>query len=148
MIKFSTLALMDNSKCYEYLVKIFHPRGLHCPRCDLPVEEARVHRRDRAPIFYYRCPCKRIYNAFAGTDWQDTRHSCSMIVCILQGFAQGVSTKHLAEELGIDRNRLLIRRHKIQRRAEVACLREPLTDKVTEVDEMYQNAGEKRRTTR
>lgn len=147
MIRFPTVDLMDEQKCYDYLLEIFHPKGLRCPRCDTPVEEARVHRRDRHPVLYYRCPCGRIYNAFAVTDWQDTTHSCSMIVRILQGFAQGVPTKHLAEELDIDRKRLLERRHRIQARAEAARPRGRLADGVVEADEMYQNAGEKRDST-
>lgn len=148
MIKFPIVDLMDERKCYDHLVEILHPKRLHCPRCNRPVEQARVHRRDRAPVLYYRCPCGRIYNAFAGTDWQDTTHSCSTIVRILQGFAQGVPTKHLAEELGIDRKCLLQRRHKIQARAEAARPRGTLMDDVVEADEMYQNAGEKRRSAR
>jgi hypothetical protein len=28
MIRFSTLQLMDEQKCYDYLVEILHPEGL------------------------------------------------------------------------------------------------------------------------
>lgn len=106
-------------------------------------EESRIHRRDRAPILYFRCSCGRIYNAFSGTVWQGTHHRCSVIVRILQGFSQGVSTLHLANELGIDRKHLLERRHKLQGFMSQACIRKPLPDDVVEADEMYQNAGEK-----
>ena len=75
---------------------------------------SRIHRRDRAPILYFRCSCGRIYNAFSGSVWQRTHHRCSVIVRILQGFSQGVSTLHLANEPGIDRKHLLERRHKLQ----------------------------------
>ena len=92
MIRFSTVALMDEQKCYDYLVEILHPRGLCCPQCQKPVKQSKVHRRDRAPLLYFRCPCGRIYNAFAGTLWQGTHHRCSVIVCILRGFAQGIHT--------------------------------------------------------
>lgn len=143
MIRFSTVELMDEQKCYDYLVEILHPKGLCCPACGTAVEHAKVHRRERAPILYFRCSCGRIYNAFAATVWQGTHHSCCVIVRILQGFAQGIPTLHLAQELGIDRKHLLERRHKIQKLAEQACNREPLTDEVVEADEMYQNAGEK-----
>jgi hypothetical protein len=78
------------------------------------VEQSKVHRRDRAPILYFRCSCGRIYNAFSGTLWGGTHHRCRVIVRILQGFAQGTPTLHLAKELGIDRKHLLERRHKIQ----------------------------------
>lgn len=143
MILFSLIMLMDELKCYDYLVEILHPNGLCCPNCHASVEQAKVHRRDRAPLLYYRCSCGRIYNAFAGTLWQGTHHSCSVIVRILQGFAQGIPTLHLAKELGIDRKHLLERRHQIQALATQACPQEPLPDAVAEVDEMYQNAGEK-----
>jgi transposase-like protein len=66
-----------------------------------------------------------------------------VIVRILQGFAQGIPTLHLAKELGIDRKHLLERRHKIQEFVAQACIREALLDEVVEADEMYQNAGEK-----
>ena len=143
MIRFSTVELMDEQKCYEYLLEILHPGGLCCPECKTPVEQSTVHRRDRAPVLYFRCSCGRIYNAFTGTLWQGTHHRCCLLVRILQGFVQGTSTRHLAKELGIDRKHLLERRHKIQELAAQACIREPLADEVVEADEMYQNAGEK-----
>lgn len=143
MIRFSTVELMDEQKCYDYLVEILHPKGLCGPACETPVKHAKVHRRDRAPMLYFRCTGGRIYNALAGTLWQGTHHRCRVIVRILQGFAQGVPTLHLARELGMDRKHLLERRHHLQALAARACVREPLADGVVEVEEMYQNAGEK-----
>jgi hypothetical protein len=61
----------------------------------------------------------------------------------LQGIVQGVSTLHLSKELGMGRQHLLTRRHQLQGFVDKACIRAPLRDEVTEVDEMYQNAGEK-----
>jgi len=52
------------------------------------------------------------------TLWQSTYHGCCLIVRILQGIAQGVPTRHLAQELGLDRKHLLERRHQIQTLAE------------------------------
>ena len=144
MIRFSTLDLLDEQMCYDYLVSILHPGGLCCPRCNRPASDAGVHRRDLAPLLRFRCPCKSIYNAFAGTVWQGTHHSCARIVRILQGFAQGVSTLHLAKELGIDNKHLLERRHRLQGFLEEHAQRTRLPDRVVESDEMYQNAGEKR----
>jgi len=146
MFQFCTVDLMDEEKCYGFLVEVLHPDGLRCTRCGRSYEHAGVHRWDRAPILYYRCPCGRVYNAFAGTIWQGTHYRCSMIVRILQGIAQGVSTKHLAEELGIDRSTLLQRRHVLQEMALAALPRSALDDPVVEADELYQNAGEKRGT--
>ena len=144
MIEFSIVDLMDEQKCYNFLVSLLHPNGLGCPRCHTLVAPARVHRQDRAPVLYYRCPCGCIYNAFAGTVWQGTHHSCSMILRILQGITQGVTTLHLAKELGLDRKHLLERRHHIQALAVQASPRTVYPDSVVEADELYQNAGEKR----
>jgi len=83
------------------------------------------------------------YNLFTKTVWQGTHHKCPIIIRILQGVAQGVSTLHLSQELVIDRKHLLKRRHKLQNFVDEASIRIPLPDTVTEVDEMYQNAGEK-----
>lgn len=143
MIRFSTVELMDEPKCYDPLVEVLHPKGLCCPACGTPVEHAKVHRRDRAPVLHFRCSCGWIYNAFAGTLWQGTPHRCCVIVRILQGVAQGIPTLRLAQELGIDRKHLLERRPHIQALAAEACDRSPLPDLVVEVDEMYPNAGEK-----
>lgn len=144
MIQFPITHLMDEQKCYEFLVEILHPNGFGCPRCHLPVNAIRVHRKDRAPLLYYRCSCGRVFNAFTGTEWQGAHHSCSTIVRILQGVAQGTPTAHLAKELKIDRTRLLQRRHKLQKHAVDAQPTEPLPDSVVEADELFQNAGEKR----
>jgi hypothetical protein len=40
MIRFSTIALMDEQKCYDYLVEILYPKGLCCPKCGTPVEQS------------------------------------------------------------------------------------------------------------
>jgi hypothetical protein len=63
----------------------------------------------------------------------------------MRGIAQGVPTKQLADELGRDYGTLLERRHRIQRLAFQNRPTEPLPDKHTEADEMFQNAGEKGR---
>ena len=146
MIEFSTADLMDDQKCYDFLVSLLHPNGLGCPRCHTPVAQAGVHRQDRVPLLYYRCPCGRIYNAFAETLWQGTHHSCPTIIRILQGITQGATTLHLAKELGLDRKHLLERRHQIQALAAQSCPRTVYPDPVVETDELYQNAGEKRRS--
>ncbi len=63
----------------------------------------------------YRCrQCGAVYNLFTGTCWRKTRYTCGKIVLLLRGMAQGVPTKHLAEELRIDRSHLLDRRHEVQ----------------------------------
>ena len=146
MIRFPIQQFLDENKCYEFLVEILHQEGLRCPSCKTEVDNCRVHRRDRAPVLYYRCSCGRILNAFTETDWQGTHHSCSKILCILKGIVQGIPTLHLAKELGIDRKHLLERRHRIQSHLMNNSFHGIFSDKVIEVDEMYQNAGKKRCT--
>lgn len=143
MIIFSLIELLDMQKCYDFLCTLLHPQGLRCPKCQCAVSDSKIHRRDRAPILVYKCTNGHFYNLFTGTVWQGTHHKCSVIVRILQGIAQGVSTLHLSKELEVDRKHLLERRHILQNFVSEACNHTSLPDEVTEVDEMYQNAGEK-----
>lgn len=144
MIIFPIDKLLDEQRCYDFLLKVLHPEGLHCPNGHpLPPDQA-PHDRHRAPIFDYRCRvCGKVYNIFTGTIWSGSRYSCAIIVPIMRGIVQGIPTKHLAEELEVDRSHLLERRHGIQKLAQERLPRSPLPDGETEADEMYQNAGEK-----
>jgi len=144
MMIFPIDTLMDEQCCYAHLLDLLHPEGLNCPNGHpLPSDQA-PHDRHRDPLFDYRCRvCAAVYNIFTDTIWSGSRYSCVTIVLILRGIVQGVPTKHLADELGIDRSHLLKRRHAIQKLAQERLPRAPLTDSATEADEMYQNAGEK-----
>jgi len=143
MIIFSLIDLMDVQKCYDFLCTILHPQGLKCPKCQCSVQDSKIQRRDRAPVLIYECKNGHFYNLFTKTVWQGTHHKCPIIIRILQGVAQGVSTLHLSQELVRDRKHLLKCRHKLQNFVNEASIRIPLPDTVSEVDEMYQNAGEK-----
>ena len=115
MLQFPLDNLLDEQACHDFLLRVLHPDGLHCPQGHpLPADQA-AHDRHRAPILdYRRRTWGAVFNLFTGTIWAKTRYPCSTIVQILRGIAQGVSTKHLAEELGLDRGHLLERRHRIQ----------------------------------
>jgi transposase len=143
-MNFPIAELLDEQRCYDFLLRVLHPEGLHCRKGHpLPPGQA-PHDRHRDPIFDYKCRiCKAVYNIFTDTVWNGSRYSCVTIVLIMRGVVQGTPTKHLAEELGIDRSHLLKRRHAIQKLAKERLPRLPLTDTETEADEMYQNAGEK-----
>jgi transposase-like protein len=115
MMAFPLQALMDEQACYNYLLEVLHPQGLHCPHGDALSAEQAPHDRHRAPLMDYRCQCcGAVFNLFTGTVWSGTRYKCATIVLILRGIAQGVPTAHLARELGIDRAHLLEHRHEIQ----------------------------------
>lgn len=136
--------LMDEQACYAWLVRLLHPHGLSCPRCGRS-DHWGVHRRIRDPVLDYRCRlCGCVFNAFTGTSLHGRRRSPSHWVLILRGISQGQTTAGLARELHASRGHLLEFRHQLQDRAARALDRKPLPDAVLEVDEMYENAGEKR----
>ena len=142
---FPIIDLMDEDACYAKLVAWLHPDGLACPRCGAH-DRLHVHRRHRAPVLDYRCGhCHRVFNALTGTALHGTRRRPAELVLIVRGIAQGVPTAQLARELDRDRSQLLDLRHRLQESAYAGRPRMPLDDTVLEADEMYQNAGAKRR---
>ena len=115
MLQFPLGEVLDVQACYDFLLRTLHPNGLHCPSGHPLPDQQAAHDRHRAPILDYRCrSCGAVFNLFTGTVWSKSRYRCSTIVQILRGIAQGIPTKHLAEELGIDRGQLVERRHQIQ----------------------------------
>lgn len=144
MINFPITELLDETECYQWLLKRLHPGGMKCRNGhDLPEAQA-PHDRSRTPIVDYLCrECGNVYNIFTDTVWQGTHYDCKVIVLIMRGFVQGIPTKHLAEELGLDRGTLLERRNEVQKLAFEHRDTRPLEDEDTEGDEMFQNAGEK-----
>jgi transposase-like protein len=143
---FPLVDLMDQKACYQMLLELLHPSGLSCPRCHGGRDRYTTHRRNRDPVLDYRCRnCRRVFNVFTGTPWQGTHRTPAEVLLILRGFATGIPTAQLARELKVSRPHLLELRHEVQARAAATCDRTPLPDDVTEADEVYQNAGEKRR---
>ena len=106
--------LLDEGRCYEWLVEHLHPNGLQCPSGHARPDEEAPHTRNRAPIVEYRCrTCGRVYNLFTDTVLNGIRYPCSKIVLILRGFFQGDTTARLAAELSLDRANLLRLRHDV-----------------------------------
>ena len=137
--------LMDESACYESLVRLLHPDGLASPCCG-ERERLEAHRRDRAPILMYGCTaCRRVFNASTGTTLRGTKRRPVELVLILRGIAQGVSTAQLARELGFSRPEVLGSRHGLQGLASAGLDRTPPADARIEADEMFQDAGGERR---
>ena len=126
------------------MLNILYPDGLKCPGGHPLPQKQSPHDNHRSPIVDYKCrTCDRVYNLFTNTIWSRTRYNCAIIVMIIRGFTQGVSTNQLADELNKDYGTLLKRRHKIQQLALENRPDEPLPDTQTEADELFQNAGEK-----
>jgi transposase-like protein len=114
MLRFPLDGLLDEQACYDFLLRILHPNGLHCPRGHPLGADQAPHRRRRPVIRDYRCrQCGAVFNLFTSTSFWKTCYRCSTIVQILRGIAQGTPTAQLADELGSNRTDLLERRHEI-----------------------------------
>ena len=115
MIHWPLTDLLDEPACYTWLQQMLQPHGLRCPHGHpVPLDQA-PHDRHRGVVVDYRCrQCGAVFNLFTGTLFSKTHYPCRVIVQILRGIMQGVPTKHLAEELHLDRGHLLRRRHAIQ----------------------------------
>lgn len=144
MMRFPITDLLDQDECYRYLLHRLHPDGLNCPNGHTLPDDQAPHDRKRAPLVKYRCrQCGSVFNLFTGTLWSGTQYDCATIVLVLRGFAQGVPTLHLADELDLDYSTLLDRRHRLQQQA-LDQHRAALPDSEVEADEMFQNVGEKK----
>jgi transposase-like protein len=155
MIGFPIDELLSEEECYQYLKRSLHPEGLSCPNGhELPSDQA-PHDRRREPIVDYRCrECGAVFNIFTDTVWSKTHYDCSTIVMLLRGFAKGVPTKWLTDEMDLAYPSVLKRRHRIQEAVQQGervglpgeAPEDGLPDSEVEADEMYQNAGKKRRS--
>jgi transposase-like protein len=145
MIDFPIDDLLDETACLRWLEKHLHPDGLRCPRCGAP--ERRPARR-AAAFPAYRCQqCDRFYTVLTGTCFAKTRQSPARLVLILRGIAKGEPTARLARELGLCRRQMHTLRQRIQANLYHTLPTTLMSDAVFAADELYQNAGEKRRQT-
>lgn len=109
---------LDEQACYEFLLSVFHPKGLRCPVGHKVAAGQAPHMSDRTPVVDYRCrQCGKVFNLFTNTLWKGTHYSCREVVLLMRGFAQGVLTLHLARELNLDYETVLTRRHSWQAQA-------------------------------
>jgi len=143
MIDFPIDELLDEVECVSWLERRLHPEGLRCPRCQ--ASQRRLAQHNGAwPA--YRCQrCDRYYTLLTGTVFEKTRQPPSKVVLILRGIAKGEPTARLARELRIGRPRLHQLRRQIQQQLAACQSSASLADQVLEADELYQNAGEKKR---
>lgn len=143
MIDFPIDELLDEQACLEWLERYLHPDGLKCPRCG--TVERRLAKRVGV-LNAYRCQsCDRYHSILTGTVFEKTRQPPSKIVLILRGIAKGEPTARLARELSIGRARLHEIRQQVQANLHRSLPLGLLPEKVFEADELYQNAGEKKR---
>ena len=142
--------LMNREACIEWVKVYFHPEGQRCPHCQAGQEQANWFRKTkRSELDVYRCQeCRGIYNLYSGTVFEGRHFRPEQTVLFIRGVLQGKSSAQLARELEISRPTATEVRHKLQANAEAEQSEDPLDDLEVETDEMFQNAGEKRRTTR
>jgi hypothetical protein len=79
-----------------------------------------------------------MFNLFTSTVWSGTHYDCVTIMLLLRGFAQGTPTLQLVDELELDYETELNRRHDLQQ----LVLDHKPTAPLADTDEMLQNTGE------
>lgn len=148
-MEFPITELLDSSACEAWLERHFHPNGLRCPRCGASREEAHRFRvTQRSELQVYRCnSCKQTYNLYSGTIFHQRHVRPCEAVLLVRSFLKGEPSKTVAAELGLHYTTVLELRHDLQANARWQQPDTPLPDTHTETDEMFQNAGKKRRGT-
>jgi transposase-like protein len=147
---FPVADLLDDELSEQWLLKHFHPKGLKCPHCDAHRSQARPFRRTRrSHVMVYRCrQCQGLYNVYSGTIFQARHLRPAQVVVLLRGVCKGEPTATLARELSLPRSTVHELRQQLQQNARAMQPDTPLPDAEAETDEMFQNAGEKRRKAR
>ena len=144
MVQFPLYELMNYEGCYNFLMEILHPQGLHCPLGHPIFEGQKPHKFRKNGLPCHRCrSCGKVFNIFTDTILQGIHYDCIQIVLMLHGFVKSQTTQMLSKELGVSYNSLLDWRHKLQEFAFENRNIFPLTDSEVESDEVFQNAGEK-----
>ena len=146
-MEFPITNLLNKAESEQWILAHFHPEGLKCPRCGVGVAAAHVFRTTkRSRLTVYRCNRGgQVYNLYSGTVFQQRHLTPPQVVLLVRGVLKGEPTTTLAAELGVSYKTVLELRHDLQRNVVGMQPETPLPDHVTESDEMFQNAGEKRR---
>ena len=149
MIEFPITELLDHDQSQIWILAHFHPDGLNCPRCHGPVSEAYEFRTThKSQLTVYRCKrCGQTYNLYSGTVFEQRHLRPQQVVLLIRGVLKGEPATTLAQELALHYTTVLDLRRDLQDNAYWLQPDTPLIDERTETDEMFQNAGEKRRRT-
>jgi transposase-like protein len=142
MIDFPIADLFDDSLCLLWLSRHLHPAGFVCPHCGSA--DRRLFRH-QGHYDAYRCRvCDGYYTLLSGTVFEGSRKRPAVLVLLLRGIAKGESTARLARELQLSRQTVHTRRQQIQANLNDSAPTDMMDGTTFEVDELYQNAGEKR----
>jgi transposase-like protein len=137
--------LLDDEQSEQWLLDHFHPEGLRCPKCG-STRRRFFRKTQTSKLTVYRClECEGIYNLYSATLFEKKHLRPSQVVLLLRGVARGESSVRLTEELEVSRTTIHYLRKELQENARRLQPEAPLTDEHVETDEMFQNAGEKRR---
>lgn len=143
MIDFPIAEQFDDSLSLLWLERHLHPSGFVCPHCGST--ERRLFRR-QGHYDAYRCrSCDGYYTLLSGTVFEGSRKRPALLVLLLRGIAKGESTARLARELHLSRQTVHTLRQRVQANLNDSAPTEPMKGETFEVDELYQNAGEKGR---
>ena len=146
---FPITELLDERESVVWVENYFHPQGLRCPCCAATREQAREFRRHKRGFVDYRCRnCQRTYNLYTGTLFAGSNLEPRRVVLLVRGVCKGEPATVLAEELALSRQCVSRWRKRLQANGFAMLSAKALADQDTETDEMFQNAGEKRRETR
>jgi transposase-like protein len=142
MIDFPIADLFDDSLSLVWLERHLHPDGFVCPRCGS--DNRRLFRR-QGHYDAYRCrDCDGYYTLLSGTVFEGSRKRPAVLVLLLRGITKGESAARLARELQLSRQTVHTLRQRIQANLNDSAPTETMEGETFEVDELYQNAGEKR----
>jgi transposase-like protein len=145
---FPITELLDEQESQAWVEKYFHPKGLCCPSCGTTREQAREFRRQKRGLVDYRChSCQRTYNLYTGTVFAGSNLEPRRVVLLVRGVCKGDPATVLAAELALSRQCVHRWRKRLQANGYAMLSPRALPDAATETDEMFQNAGEKRRET-
>lgn len=144
---FPIVDLLDDDLSEMWLLKHFHPDGLKCPHCGAEEADRRRFRTNsKSGVTVHRCNhCQGVYTLYSGTVFAGKHFRPAQAVLLLRGLCKGESAAAIAREIGVSRKTVHEMRKAIHARAERLQPQEALSDLRTETDEMFQNAGEKRR---
>lgn len=142
MIEFPIQDLMSEEACRQKLLDVLHSAGLHCPVCG-----SKSYRVARRNCYYdsYRCKdCQGYFSAYSQTVFARSRQPASVLLLLLRGIAKGEPSNKLSAELGLNYGWVLTLGHRIQKQLQAQLPQGPMQGQHFEIDELFQNAGEKR----
>src|SRR5215510_11828152 len=107
--------LLDERESQAWVEKHFHPKGLRCPGCQAPPDQAREFRRHKRGFVDYRCHhCQRTSNLYTGTLFAGSNLEPRRVVLLVRGVCKGEPAPVLAAELALSRQSVYRWRKRLQ----------------------------------